>query len=144
MTMAFQWFKHPIGADLRDVGIYDLVMTRYFISFNDGDMTFPREEMAAVGAAAHAVLAEAVEAGVWVFGGGFEGYSPRVVTSENKVSEGPLIATNAHIGGFAIIDVENDEQANYWAAKIAKSCRCSQEVRKIMDDPIQDSLLQGN
>ena len=48
MTMAFQWFKHPIGADLRDVGIYDLVMTRYFISFNDGDMTFPREEMAAV------------------------------------------------------------------------------------------------
>jgi hypothetical protein len=100
--------------------------------------------MAAVGADAHAVLAEAAEAGVWVFGGGFEGYSPRVVTAENEVSEGPLIATNAHIGGFAIIDVESDEQANYWAAKIAKSCRCSQEVREIMADPEQDSLIANS
>jgi len=77
-------------------------MTRYFISFNDGDMTFPEEDLPAVGAAAHAVMAEAIEAGHWVFGGGFLGYSPRVVTAEGAVTEGPLIDSNAHIGGFAI------------------------------------------
>ena len=115
-------------------------MTRYFISFNDGDMTFPEEDLPAVGAAAHAVMAEAIEAGHWVFGGGFLGYSPRVVTAEGAVTEGPLIDSNAHIGGFAILDLESDEEANAWASKFAEACRCSQEVRAIMPDREQDLM----
>src|SRR4249919_1457962 len=45
-------------------------MTKYLISFNDGAMTFPEEELPAVAEAAHAVTRDARDAGVWVFGGG--------------------------------------------------------------------------
>ena len=45
-------------------------MTRYLISFDDGAMTFPEEELPDVAEAAHEVVQEAKDAGVWVFGGG--------------------------------------------------------------------------
>jgi aryl-alcohol dehydrogenase-like predicted oxidoreductase len=45
-------------------------MTRYLISFDDGAMTFPEEDVPDVAKAAHAVVDQAVDAGVWVFGGG--------------------------------------------------------------------------
>jgi hypothetical protein len=46
-------------------------MTRYLISFPSGAMDhIPAEEFPAVGEAAHAVVREAMDAGVWVFGGG--------------------------------------------------------------------------
>jgi hypothetical protein len=45
-------------------------MTRYLISFDDGAMTFPEEDLPDVAEAAHAVVQEAKDAGVWVFGGG--------------------------------------------------------------------------
>ena len=119
-------------------------MTRYFISFNDGDMTFPPEDFPAVGAAAHAVMREAIDAGVWVFGGGFEGFTPHVVSADGSVRPGALAESNVHIGGFAIVQVSTVEEANFWAAKIAESCRCSQEVRVIMDDPEQDLHLKSS
>ena len=114
------------------------------ISFNDGDMTFPEEDFPAVGKAAHEVMREGVEAGIWLEGGGgFMGYAPHVVGMDGSVSEGPLVASPVHIGGFAIIEVASDEEANRWAHKIALSCRCPQEVRRIMDDPEGDALLLG-
>ena len=46
-------------------------MTRYLVPFPSGALDhIPEEEMAAVGEAAHAVVKEAMDAGVWVFGGG--------------------------------------------------------------------------
>ena len=45
-------------------------MTKYLISFPASAMNVPSEEMAAVAEAAHAVIREAKEAGVYVFGGG--------------------------------------------------------------------------
>lgn len=110
-------------------------MTRYLISFNDGDMTFPDEELPAVGDAAHKVVREAMAAGVWITGGGFEGYSPRVIGMDAAVKDGPLQETSAHFGGFSIVDVDSDAEALEWARKIAVACRCAQEVRKIMYDP---------
>ena len=41
-------------------------MTRYLISFDDGAMTFPEEELPDVAEAAHAVVQEAKDYGVWV------------------------------------------------------------------------------
>ena len=116
-------------------------MPKYFISFNDGDMDFPEEDFPAVGEAAHAVMRQAIDEGVWVFGGGFMGYSPNVVALDGSVSTGPLAESSVHIGGFAIIKVATDEESFKWAEKIAVACRCAQEVRKIMDDPEQESLL---
>jgi hypothetical protein len=47
-------------------------MTRYLISFDDGAMTFPEEELPDVDRAAHEVVQEAKDAGAWVFGGGLK------------------------------------------------------------------------
>ncbi len=49
-------------------------MTRYLISFDDGAMTFPEEDLPDVAEAAHAVVQEAKDAGVWVFGGGLHSH----------------------------------------------------------------------
>jgi hypothetical protein len=38
-------------------------VTRYLISFDDGAMTFPEEELPAVAEAAHAMVHEAMDAG---------------------------------------------------------------------------------
>jgi hypothetical protein len=109
-------------------------MTRYLISFDDGAMTFPEEALPDVAEAAHKVVEEAKNAGVWVFGGGVESQSASVVATDGTVTKGPYPETKAVIGGFSILDVPSHEEALEWAAKIAVACRCAQEVREIMPD----------
>jgi hypothetical protein len=111
-------------------------MPRYLISFDDGAMTFPDEELPAVGEAAHAVVREAQDAGVWIFGGGVQSQRASIVATDGKVADGPYPETKAVIGGFAIVDVPSREEALAWAAKFAAACRCAQEVREIMFDPL--------
>jgi hypothetical protein len=110
-------------------------MARYLISFDDGAMTFPEEELPEVAEAAHEVVREAQEAGVWVFGGGLESQRASIVATDGTVTDGPYPETKAVLGGFSVIDVPSREDALQWAAKIAASCRCAQEVREIMPDP---------
>jgi hypothetical protein len=111
-------------------------MTRYLISFDDGAMDFiPEEEGPAVAEAAHAVIRDAQDAGVWVFAGGVyphDEVSVRVVGPDGTVSDG---ASKAYIAGVTIIDVPSLEEALQWAAKIAVACRCAQEVREFAPDP---------
>ena len=111
-------------------------MTRYLISFDDGAMTFPEEEMPAVGEAAHQVVRAAQEAGVWVSGGGVDSQRASIVATDGKVTVGPYPETKAVIGGFAIVEVPSREEALKWATKFAFACRCAQEVREIMFDPL--------
>ena len=111
-------------------------MTRYLISFDDGAMTLAEKEMPAVGEAAHQVVRAAQEAGVWVFGGGVESQRASIVTTDGKVTVGPYPETKAVIGGFAIVEVPSREEALEWATKFAVACRCAQEVREIMFDPL--------
>ena len=110
-------------------------MPRYLISFDDGAMTFPAEDLPAVAAAAHQVVYAAKDAGVWIFGGGLLRQTASIVAPDGTVTDGPDPETKAVIGGFSIIDVPSREEALEWAAKIAVACRCAQEVREIMDDP---------
>lgn len=114
-------------------------MARYIISFNDGDMNFPVEDFPAVGEAAHKVMHEAMDAGAWIVGCGFETQIPRVVAADGSVKNGPLRESPVTLGGFAIVEVATDEEALQWANKFAIACRCPQEVRKIMDDPEQEA-----
>jgi hypothetical protein len=44
--------------------------------------------------------------------------------------------TKEVIGGFAVVEVPSREEALEWAAKIAVACRCAQEVREFMLDPL--------
>jgi hypothetical protein len=111
-------------------------VTRYLISFDDGAMTFPEEELPDVAAAAHAVVQEAMDAGVWVFGGGL--CSPEemtVVTTEGMVTDGPHRDRKGYIGGLSVLDVPSREEALQWAGRIAVACRCAQDVREFMPDP---------
>jgi hypothetical protein len=111
-------------------------MTRYLISFDDGAMTFPEEDLPAVSDAAHAVLEKAKDAGVWVTGGGLMHHEEMsFVATDGTVTDGPIPEKTAYLGGFSIVDVPSREQALTWAAKFAVACRCAQEVREIMHDP---------
>jgi hypothetical protein len=111
-------------------------VTRYLISFDDGAMAhIPDDDWFAVGEAAHAVVREAKDAGVWIHGGGLKRQRASIVGTDGVVTDGPLRETTAVIGGFSIIQVASRENALEWAAKIAVACRCAQEVRELMDDP---------
>jgi hypothetical protein len=117
-------------------------MTQYLISFNDGAMDhIADEEWSDVGKASHAVVQEAVDAGVWVFGAGLQRQRASVVATDGMVTDGPYPETKEVIGGFSVVDVASREEALAWAAKIAVGCRCAQEVRELMPDPEQDAIL---
>jgi hypothetical protein len=108
-------------------------MARYLISFDAHAMDhIPDEEMPDVGIAAHAVVEEAMNAGVWVFGGGLESEKASVVATNGTVADGSYPEA---MGGFWVVDVPSREGALEWAAKTAVACRCAQEVREFMPDP---------
>jgi hypothetical protein len=98
-------------------------------------MTFPEEEMPDVAKAAHEVVQEAQDAGVWIFGGGLESQGASVVATDETVTDGPYPETKEVLGGFAVVDVPSREEALEWAAKIAVACRFAQEAREFMFDP---------
>jgi hypothetical protein len=118
-------------------------MTQYLISFDDGAMAhIPDEDFPDVGKASHAVVQEAVNAGVWVFGAGLERQRASVVATDGMVTDGPYPETKEVVGGFVVVDVASREEALAWAAKFAVACRCAQEVRQLMPDPETDAMLR--
>ena len=108
-------------------------MTRYLISFGAHAMDhIPGEDMPAVAKAAHAVVQEAVNAGVLVCSGGLEDQRASIVATDGTVTDGPYPEA---VGGLTIVEVPSREEALEWAAKIAVACRCAQEVREFLPDP---------
>jgi hypothetical protein len=110
-------------------------MTRYLISFDQGWMTFPQQELPDVAKAGIEVVKEAQDAGVWVYGAGLESQRASIVATDGMVTDGPFPETKEVIGGFSVVDVSSREEALEWAAKIAVACRCAQEVRELLPDP---------
>ena len=108
-------------------------MPRYLISFDAHAMDhIPDEDMPAVAAASDAVVHEAMDAGVWVFGGGLENQQASIVATDGTVTDGSYPQA---IGGLSVVDAPSREEALKWAAKIAVACRCAQEVREFLPDP---------
>jgi len=113
-------------------------MTRYLISFDAHAMDhIPDQDGPAVGKAAHDVVREAINAGVWVFGGGLEDHPASIVATDGIVTGGP---SPEAVGGFSVIEVPAHKEALEWAAKIAVACRCAQTVQELMPDPEQDAM----
>lgn len=111
-------------------------MTRYLVSFDEGAMSHLSEaEIAEASIDTHRVVADARDAGVWVFGAGVLGAAPSIVDVDGSVRTGPYPPTKAMVGGFCVLDVGSREEALRWAARVAAGCRCAQEVRELMDDP---------
>src|SRR5690349_22204975 len=94
-------------------------MTRYLISFDDGWMTFPEEDLPAVSDAVGEVIREARAAGVWLFGAGLQSQQASVVATDGVVTDGPYPETKEVIGGFAVVEVPSRAEALEWAARIA-------------------------
>jgi hypothetical protein len=112
-------------------------MPRYLISFDEGAMTFPEDDLPAVADVARAFVQEAMDAGVWVFGGGvLPSATLSVVATDGTITDGPYPESRAYIGGFSILDVPLLDAALEWAAKLAVACRCAQDVRAFMPDPM--------
>ena len=117
-------------------------MTRYLISFDDGAMTFPEEDLPDVTKAGLKVVREAQAAGVWVFSAGLESQRATVVATDGTVTDGPYPEAKEVIGGLTVVDVPSLDEALEWAAKIAVACRCAQEVQEFGPDPEVDEMLR--
>ena len=112
-------------------------MTKYLISFPSSAMVIREDEFQAVSDDARAVILQAQAAGVYVFGGGInEAVPPVKVSANGAVVEGTYPETRRIEGGFTILELPSREVAEQWAAKLAAACRCDQELREFMYDPI--------
>lgn len=113
-------------------------MTEYLIYFNQqwvGD--HPEEWFRGRGPLAMAVVKAA---GVYVFAGGLEEedgpvYSADPTSGTPVITDGPYVETKEFLGGFAVVDVADDETAKVWAGKIAEGCGWPQEVRRFKPQP---------
>lgn len=111
-------------------------MKKYLISFPGSAMEVPAEDFAAVGEAARGVVREAKAAGVYVFAGGINAeVAPLMVAADGSVTHETYPQTEEFDGGFCVLQLPSREAAIGWAAKIAKACRCAQELREFGEDP---------
>jgi hypothetical protein len=88
------------------------------------------------------VVDEMKEAGVYVFAGGLEEDGPIRSVDPTRgdvvVTDGPYVETKEWLGGFAVVDVEDDEAAAFWGAKIAEGCGWPHEIRRFGPEPQLD------
>jgi hypothetical protein len=79
---------------------------------------------------------EMIAAGVRAFVGGLE-HVCKAKTLRGQpdgailVTDGPYLETKEHMGGFWVLDVEDEEAALGWARKAVKACRTNVEVRRL-------------
>ena len=105
-------------------------MAKYLISFPSAAMIVPAEELEAVGQAARAVIEESKAAGVYVFAGGIdEAVAPVLVAADGALASGGYSWAPTLDGGFTVLELPSRDEAIAWAARIAKACRCAQELR---------------
>ncbi|MFL6107962.1 MAG: YciI family protein, partial [Marmoricola sp.] len=88
----------------------------------------------------HQAFAEAVvKAGAQVVGGdALQSPSTAVrITPANGdrapvFTDGPFAETKEHLGGFAVVDVPDEESLRHWAGQIAIGCAWPQQVTPFM------------
>jgi hypothetical protein len=111
-------------------------MALYLIAFNDEwvpDQTM--EDLREKATSARALIEEMKAAGVFVFSDGGLDASTAICSVDPSsgspiFSDGPFVETKEHLGGFAVVDVADDDQARYWAGRIAVAVGWPQEVHR--------------
>jgi len=85
-------------------------MTKYLISFPSAAMQLTPDDFEAAGRDAHALLREAKDAGVWVFGGGIDEDVPSLmVAADGTTSDETYPQTTVFDGGFAVLEIPTRE-----------------------------------
>ena len=137
MSMHARRLPNPVfNADVTLRFQDDSTMAKYLISFPSAAMVVPHDEWGTVARDAHAVIDQAKTAGVYVFGGGIdEAVPPALVSADGTVAQGGYPWAPQLNGGFTVLELPSREEAVAWAARIAKACRCSQELRVFQFDP---------
>ncbi len=111
-------------------------MAKYLISFPSAAMVVAAGDWDAVVHDSHAAVEEAKTAGVYVFGGGIdERFPPLLVSANGETSQGGYSWAPPLNGGFLVLELPSQQEAVAWAARIAKACRCDQELRVFGFDP---------
>ena len=111
-------------------------MAKYLISFPSAAMVVPDGELAGVGRDARAVIDEAKAAGVYVYAGGIdEDVAPVLVSADGSVATGGYPWAPRLNGGFTVLELPSRDEAIAWAARLARACRCDQELRVFGFDP---------
>jgi hypothetical protein len=111
-------------------------MALYLIAFNDEwTPDLAMDEMRERGRRAVAVIDEMTRKGVFVFSDGGLDASTAICSvvpdgDEPVFSDGPYVETKEHLGGFAVVDVADDEAARYWAGRVAVAVGWPQEVHR--------------
>jgi hypothetical protein len=110
-------------------------MTEYLIAFNGEwvpDHTV--EELREKSRAVKSLVAEMKAAGVFIFTGGLDDAAPVFSVDASSgtplFTDGPYVESKELLGGFAVVDVADEEAARLWAGKIAMACGWPQEVRR--------------
>lgn len=104
-------------------------MPEYLIYFNQqwvGDHT--EEWFRGRGPLAMAVVEEMKAAGLEEEDGPI--YNADPTSGEVLITDGPYIETKEFLGGFALVNVPDDETAKMWAGKVAEACGWPHEVRR--------------
>ena len=71
-----------------------------------------------------------------VFGGGIDGdVAPVLVSADGTVAAGGYPRGPTLDGGFTVLELPSRDEAIAWAARIARACRCDQELRVFGFDP---------
>jgi hypothetical protein len=110
-------------------------MTEYLISFKDEWVPEHTEaEIRGKSRALRPLLAEMKAAGVLIFTGGLETNAPVFSVDASSgtplFTDGPFVESKEHLGGFAVVDVPDEDAARLWAGKIAVACGWRQQVHR--------------
>jgi hypothetical protein len=110
-------------------------MSEYLIVFNGEwvpDLT--EHEQRDASTRVKQLRAEMRAAGVLVFMGGLDPDAAVLSVDAGSgtplFSDGPYAESKEHLGGFAIVDVADEEAARFWAGKVAVACGWPQEVHR--------------
>jgi|SRR5689334_13046133 hypothetical protein len=110
-------------------------MPEYLISFNAEwvpDLT--DDDFREASRRTKELRAEMNEADVLIYTNGLDEDAPVFSVDASSgtplFTDGPFVESKEHLGGFAVVDVADDEEARVWAAKVAVACGWPQEVHR--------------
>ena len=120
-------------------------MTQYFLSLPHDSAAEPvmatmdPAELQEVFAAVDAFNTSLQEAGAWVFAGGLN--PPSTATTVDYtgdtplLTDGPFVEAKEYLGGFWIIEAQDDDAAVEWTKQASKALRSRVEVRALQERP---------
>jgi hypothetical protein len=115
-------------------------MTKYMLAVHGtvDDPEFDLEAMQPVFEAVDVFNKKAMDAGIWVFGGGLEPIDVSTTVDNTGpdaiVTDGPFAESKEWIGGFWIFDLPDLDTALEWATEASKACAGKVEVRPFQAD----------